>query len=112
MLSSLQVPDFSLRNPLFGAVKLTRNLDPNKYKYSDYGAGFGACGSFSLSNCSGSGRNVVMFGVDMTLFVHMDNEKKDILIIGNRQSDSSNDTLMAAEKKYSKILLSHGRNFV
>ena len=48
----------------------------------------------------------------MTLFVHIANEKIDILIIGNRQSDSSNDTLMAAEKKYSKILLSHGRNFV
>ena len=38
----------------------------------------------------------------MTLFVHIANEKIDILIIGNRQSDSSNDTSMAAEEKYSK----------
>ena len=100
--SSLQVPNFALINSLFGTVKLTMNLDPNKYEYSGYGVEFGACGSFSLSNGSGSGRNVVIFDVDMTLMVHIDNEKKDILIIGNKQTNSSDDTSMAAEKEYSK----------
>ena len=42
--------DFALENSLFGAVKLTKNAGFDKYKYSGYGAGFDARGSFSLSN--------------------------------------------------------------
>ena len=38
---------------LFEAVKLTTNDDPDKQKYSGCGIGFGAVGSFSLSNGSG-----------------------------------------------------------
>ena len=40
--------DFLLGNSLFGAVKLTKNADPDKYKYSGYGIGFDARGSFLL----------------------------------------------------------------
>ena len=32
--------DFTLKNCLFGAVKLTKNADPEKYSYSEYGIGF------------------------------------------------------------------------
>ena len=32
--------DFILRNCLFGSVKLTKNADPDKYKYSGYGIRF------------------------------------------------------------------------
>ena len=35
--------DFTLKNCLFGSVKLTKNADPNKYKYSGYRIGFGSC---------------------------------------------------------------------
>ena len=33
------VQDFSLENFLFGAVKLAKNADSDKYKYSDSGTG-------------------------------------------------------------------------
>ena len=45
--------DFTLWNPLFGAVKLTTNTDPDKYRYSGFGVGFDASASFSLSDGSG-----------------------------------------------------------
>ena len=32
--------DFTLKNFLFCAVRLTKNADVNKYKYSEYGIGF------------------------------------------------------------------------
>ena len=32
--------NFALENCLFGAVKLTKNTDIDKYKYSGYGIGF------------------------------------------------------------------------
>ena len=40
--------DFTLKNCLFGSVKLTKNADPDKYSYSGYGIGFDFCSYFSL----------------------------------------------------------------
>ena len=34
--------DFTLGNCLFAVVKLTSNVDPDKYRYSGYGIGFDA----------------------------------------------------------------------
>ena len=42
--------DFTLNNCLFGSVKLTKNADPDKYKYSGYGIGFESlCYSFTMN---------------------------------------------------------------
>ena len=40
--------DFTLKNSLFGSVKLTKNIDPDKYKYPGYGIGFDMSGAFLL----------------------------------------------------------------
>ena len=40
-------PDFTLENCLFGAVRITKNTDVNKYKYSGYGIGFDGKGVFT-----------------------------------------------------------------
>ena len=40
--------DFALGNCLFGSVKLTKNADLDKYKYSGYGIGFDSRSEFSL----------------------------------------------------------------
>ena len=74
--------DFALGNSSFGDAKLTRNVDPGKYKYSGYGAGLDAPGSFWLSDGSGFGKNVI-FDANMNSLVHIDKKKKDILILGN-----------------------------
>ena len=37
----------TLQNCLYGAVKLTKNIDIGKYKYSGYGIGFDSRGTFS-----------------------------------------------------------------
>ena len=71
--------DPTLKNCLFGAVTLTKNADIDKYKYSGYGIGFDRRGSFSFPG-GGFGQNVIIFGVDMSSSVHVDNKKKDILI--------------------------------
>ena len=41
---------FSLKDYLFGAVKLTKNSNPNKYSYSWYGIGFDCRSLFSFPN--------------------------------------------------------------
>ena len=64
----------TLQNSLFGAVRLTKNADIDKYKYSGYGIGFDRYGFFSYPNCE-TGRNVIIFGVDMSPSTKIDNRK-------------------------------------
>ena len=65
----------TLKNSLFGPVTLTKNADFDKYQYSGYGIGFVRRGSV-LFQVGGFGRNVIIFGVDMSSSVYIDNKKK------------------------------------
>ena len=58
--------DFTLKDCLFGSVKLTKNVDPDKYKYSDYGIGFDSHSEFVLSH-GNMGKNAIIFGANMEL---------------------------------------------
>ena len=69
-----------LENCLFGAVVLTKRPDIDKYKYSVYRIWFDRKGFFSHPS-DGTGRNVIIFGVDMSSSTKIDNKKKDILIL-------------------------------
>ena len=73
------ISDPTLENCLFGAVTLTKNADPDQYKYSGYGIGFDRKGSFSFLG-GGFGKNVLIFRVDMSFPAHIDNKIKDILV--------------------------------
>ena len=79
--SSSHDDDPALKNSLFGAVTLTKNADIDKYQYSGYATGFDRKSSFSFAN-GGFGPNVIIFGVDISSSAHVDNKKKDILILG------------------------------
>ena len=70
----------TLENCLSGCVKLTKNPDIDKYKYSGYGIGFDRKGKFSFGN--GFGQNVIIFGADMGSSVHANNKTKNILVLG------------------------------
>ena len=63
-----------------GFTKLTKNADLDKYKYSDCGIRFYSLSEFSLTNGSMS-KTFVIFGVDMSSSVHINNKDKDILIL-------------------------------
>ena len=84
---------------MFGAVKLTKNADPDKYIYTCYGIGFDSRSEFSLPDGS-MGKNAMMFGVDMSSFVHIDNKKKMFLIFGKCSSQGLDDTTLTAEAQY------------
>ena len=64
-----------LGNFLLGAVKLTKNFDLDKYKYSRCGIGFDVNETFYLCNGNGFGKKVIISGADMSLSVHIDNKK-------------------------------------
>ena len=52
-----------------------------KCKFSGYGITIYACRSFSLSDGSDSGKNIIIFAADMSSSVNIDNETKSILIL-------------------------------
>ena len=91
--------DSTLKNSLFGAVKLTKNADIDEYGYFGYGIGFDRRSSFLFPG-GGFGQNVIIFGVDMSSSIHFDNKKKDILIIGKGATQDL-EHILTAEKMYS-----------
>ena len=60
--------DFTLGNCLFGSVKLTKNVD--LYIYKCRSLGFESRSKFSFTDAS-VGKNVIIFGVDMSSSVHI-----------------------------------------
>ena len=89
---------FTLGDWLFGAVKLTKNADPDKYGYSDYGIGFEAGSNFSINGeC---GKNVAICCVDNKLSVYIDNIEKDNLVLGKGSRDGLDYTTIITEAKY------------
>ena len=73
--------DPKLTNSLFGAVTLVKNSDFSKIGNTGYGIGFDRGTTFSFRG-DGFGYNVLIFGVDMSSLSHIDNKKKDILVLG------------------------------
>ena len=45
------------------------------------------------------GKNVIIFGADMSSSVHIDNKEKDILILGEEPTQGLDDTTLTAEAK-------------
>ena len=84
---------------MLGAVKLAKNADNDKYKYSGYGIGFDWKGTFSFPG-GGFGCNVTIFRVDMSSSVNVDNKKKYILILIEVPSQRLDDRTLTTEKKY------------
>ena len=91
--------DFTLGNCLFGSVKLTKNADLDKYKYSGYCIGYDSRLEYLVTDGS-FGKNVIIFGADMSSSVHIDNKNKNILILGEGLIQGLDDTTVTAEAKY------------
>ena len=91
--------DPAIKNCLFSAVTLTKDRNIDKYGYSGSGIGFDRRSAFSFPG-GGFGQNVLIFGVDMSFSAHIDNKKKDILILGKGPTQGLEHTL-TAEKMYS-----------
>ena len=107
---SINISDYpTLENCLFGAFTLTINADIDRYGYSGCAIGFDRHGSFSFPG-TGLGRNVIIFGVDMSSSTKIDNRKKYILILGKGPTQGLEHTL-SAEKMYSINFTVTGKKF-
>ena len=92
-------PDVALGNCLFGSIKLTKYVDPDKYMYTGCGIGFDSFSEFLFTDGS-YGKNIIIFGADMSSSVHVDNKGKDILILSEGRTQGLDDTKLTSEGKY------------
>ena len=102
--------DFILKDCLFEGVKLVKNADSDKYVYTGYGSGFDSCSVLSLPDGS-TGKNAIILGVDKSSSEHIDNKKKDILILGFGQTQGLDDILLTAEAQCSINFSRSNRKF-
>ena len=97
--SNLNNFDPALENCLFGAIKITKDSNIYKYKYSGYSVGFDSRGTFSYTGGSFA-QNAIIFGVGMNSPVHANNRTKNILILGKEFTLGLEDTTLYTERKY------------
>ena len=57
------------------------------------------------------GRNVIIFGVDMSSSVHVDNKGEDILILGKGSTQGLGEHLLTGEKMYSINFTDNGNKY-
>ena len=103
--------DFTLSNCLFRSVKLTKNADLDKYKYTGYSIRLNSRVEYSLPDGTVV-RNVIIFGVDMSSSVLIDNKGKDILILGKGSTQGLDDTTFRAETLYPINFEQSGKRFL
>ena len=77
--------EFTLRNCLFGTVKITNksNSDKDMWQYNVYGIAFDSKGEFTHPSGQGYAKNVIIFGVDLSSSRHSSNKTQNILVLGN-----------------------------
>ena len=78
---------------------MTKNANIDKYKYSAYSIGFDSRGSFTHPS-GGEGRNVIIFGADLSSSAHANNKTKNILVLGKDFVQGLEKTTIYAEKMY------------
>ena len=88
---------------------MTKSATIGEYRYFGYGTGFDRHGFFSLPS-SETGKNVIIFGVDMSSSRKIDNREKYMLIFGKSPTQGLEHTL-SAEKMYSISFAKHNKKF-
>ena len=91
--------NFTLKNCLFGTVKLVRNTTKSRFTCNVRVIAFDGEGSWSFGN--GFARNVVIFGVDNSSSSHTDNQKNNFLVLREGPTQGINDSTGSAEKSIS-----------
>ena len=79
---------FTTQNALFGAMEITKNTDTSKYNCKGYGICFDESEEFTHVRKRGNfsdttdGRNVIIFGADMSFSKHAYNKANNIYVMG------------------------------
>ena len=104
-IASSRDTSFTIQDALFGAMQITKNAtDNSKNNYKGYGICFDEGSQFGHTMSKGgrthitNGRNVLIFGADMSFSIHATNRANHIYLMGDGLTQGINDTTIYAEK--------------
>ena len=117
--SSSRDTTFTIQNTLFGAVQITKNATHNsKNNYKGYGICFDERSQFGHTITEDGranttkGRNVLIFGVDMSFSVHATKTANSIYIMGGGLTQGIHGTTLYVEKNYWRNFTDPGKKFI
>ena len=106
-VASTRDTSYTIQDALFGAVQITKNAtDSDKSNYKGYGICFDERSQFGHTMIEDgsthitNGRNVLIFGADMSFSVHATNRANYIYVTGDGLTQGINDTTLYVEKTY------------
>ena len=118
-IASSRDTSFTIQNALFGAMQITKNATDNaKNNYKGYGICFDERTQFGHTITEGgfthtkNGRNVLIFGADMSFSVHTTNKANHIYLMSDGLTQGINDTTIYVEKNYYRNFTDPGKKFV
>ena len=111
-ISNTKNTDYTIQNALFGAVKITKNTtDTLKNRYEGYGLCFDEGATFTKGNIF-NGKNVILFGADMSFSTHATNRANNIYVLGDFLVQGINGTTIYAEQVYKTNFTEVRKKFV
>ena len=91
--------NFKFKNFVFEPTSVIKSSDKEKYVYSGYEVTFECEGLWHIMD-NDITRNVMNFGVDNSSLFHIDNCKKNFLVLGEGPTFGINGTFGSSEKKF------------
>ena len=118
-IASSRDNSFTVQNALFGAMQITKDAtDNSKNNYKGYGICFDERSQFGHTITEGgckhttNGRNVLIFGADVSFSVHTTNRANNIYVMGDGLTQGIHDTTLYVEKNYYRNFTDPGKKFV
>ena len=118
-ISSSRDTTFTMQNVLFGAMQITKDAtDNSKNNFKGCGICFDERSQFGHTITEDgrahttNGRNVLIFGVDMSFSVHVTNRANNIYVMGDGLTQGIHDTKLYVEKNYWRNFTDPGKKFV
>ena len=107
---TISSPDFTVQNGLFGAIKITKDVNTSTYKYNGYGICFDRIGDFSFGNIT-NGKNIIIFGADMSFSSRSTNKANNIYVLGKDFFQGINGTTIYPDKIYKHNFTTPNKKF-
>ena len=96
-------PEFTVQNGLFGAVKITKNVNNSYYKYEGYGICFDGQSSFSFCNRIDA-KHVIIFDLNTSNSSQSTNKTQNIYVLGKDFVQGIN-TQQFMLKRFTRLIL-------
>ena len=119
LIASNRDTTFTIQNALFGAMQITKNATNNsKNNYKGYGICFDERSQFGHTITEDgrvhttNGRNVLIFGADMSFSVHATNRGNNIYVMGDGFTQGIHNITLYVEKNYWRNFTDPGKKFV